>query len=191
MRQILFILFLMSTQVSMAQNQTMKIGTKSGSKWEEGIAKRMKTLLERHDLSKWYFTDTMVVEDDVIPHSHPVLTISTRKQSNDDLLSVFLHEQIHWHGDAMDDAVKAAIKDFKVFYPEVPVGRPDGAKNEFSSYLHLIVCYLEYKGMVELVGEERAKATMEGMNHYKWIYRQVLDHTDRLAKIVKKHGLDL
>ena len=191
MRSLLFICFLLSYQFSMSQSPTVKFGTKNGSKYEVGIVERMKSLLNEHDLSKWIFTDTVLVEDHVIPHSHPVLTLSTRRMSNDDLLSTFIHEQIHWHGEAKDKEVRDAMKDLKTFYPEVPVGRPDGARDEFSTYLHLIVCYLEYKGMVELVGKERAVAVMESMNHYKWIYRQVLDYTDRIAGIVKKHDLDL
>ena len=191
MRSFLLITFLFAYHLGMSQSPPVKFGTKNGSKYEEGIVERVQSLLNEHDLTKWIFTDTVLVEDNVIPHSHPVLTLSTRRMSNDDLLSTFIHEQIHWHCEAKDKEVRDAMKDFKTFYPEVPVGRPDGARDEFSTYLHLIVCYLEYKGMVELVGKERAVVVMEGMNHYKWIYLQVLDHTDRLAGIVKKHHLDL
>ena len=88
------------------------------------------------------------MESGVIPHSHPVLTLSTRNKSDDDLLSTFLHEQIHWYGVEKDEQVEGAIKDFKEMYPKVPVGNRQGARDEFSTYLHLFICYLEYKSMI-------------------------------------------
>ena len=175
----------------MAQSPEIRFGTKSGSKYEKGIVERMQALLKKHDLSKWIFTDTVLVEDYVIPHSHPVLTLNTRKMNDDHLLSTFLHEQIHWYCDNHLERTEKAMDEFKTIYPEVPVGRPDGAKSEYSTYLHLIVNYLEYQGMVFLVGKERAIKVMEEMNHYKWIYRQVLEQTTRLEAVVKKHKLDL
>jgi hypothetical protein len=48
------------------------------------------------------FTDRVTVEKDIIPHSHPVLTIKAFKSGYSDdkfsliLLEDFLHEQFHW-----------------------------------------------------------------------------------------------
>jgi len=46
-------------------------------------------------------------------------------------------------------------------YPDVPIGGQDGASDEESSYLHIIVCYGEYEKMKELVGANRARQIME------------------------------
>ncbi len=83
------------------------------------------------------------------------------------------------------------MDDLKERFPEVPVGRPDGARNEYSTYLHLIVCHLEYRALKELVGMERARAVLEGHGHYRWIYRQVLNDDGRLRELVERHDLDL
>ena len=36
----------------------------------------------------------------------------------------------------------------------------EGARDEFSTYLHLIVCYLEFSAMKELLGEPKAREIM-------------------------------
>lgn len=183
-------IFILSLNL-MAQSPEVKFGTKNASKWEQGIVTRMQDMLKEYDLTRWIFTDTVAVEDNVIPHSHPVLTLSTKKQSNDELLSTFVHEQIHWYCAANEKEVNAAINEFRGIYEDVPVGGPDGAKDEYSTYLHLIVCYLEYQSMVELTGKDRAVKVMEDMNHYRWIYQKVLTETDRIGKVIKSNKLDL
>ena len=191
MRYLFSLICLLIFQTAMAQSPPVNFSTKNGSKWEKGVMNRMQKMLQEYDLSKWIFTDTVIVEDNVIPHSHPVLTLSTRKATNDDILSTFIHEQIHWHCVNKDAQLQKAVVELKSMYKEVPVGRPDGARDEFSTYLHLVVCYLEYEGMISLVGQERATVVMESMNHYKWIYKQVLEQPEKLAKVIKKHGLNL
>jgi hypothetical protein len=44
---------------------------------EIATAERLRALLARYDLRRWRFTDHVRIEDSVIPHSHPVLTLST------------------------------------------------------------------------------------------------------------------
>ena len=63
-------------------------------------------------------------------------------------------------------------------YPHVAVGGQDGASDEESSYLHMIVCYVEWQKMKALVGIERAHEVMEfwAGDHYRAIYRLVMDH---------------
>jgi hypothetical protein len=52
---------------------------------------------------------------------------------------------------------KKAIAEVKTIYPKVRVGFPDGARDEESSYLHLLVCYSEYQADKELFGELKAR----------------------------------
>ena len=54
-----------------------------------------------------------------------------------------------------------------------------------------MVCYLEYVGLMELVGKERAEAVITKMNHYKWIYRQVLKDGEVISALIDKHQLNL
>lgn len=191
MRSLTFLLMIMVVNTAMAQSPDIEITTKSNSTYEQKVAKRVEGLLEEYDLSKWIFTRKVLVEDHVIPHSHPVLTLNTKKQGNDGLLSTFIHEQLHWHFEEHKDAERAAIAELKTMYKDVPVGNGEGARDEYSTYLHLMVCYLEYVGLMELVGKERAEAVITKMNHYKWIYRQVLKDGEVISALIDKHQLNL
>jgi hypothetical protein len=50
---------------------------------------------------------------------------------------------------------------------------------------------LEYGDDKELLGELRAKQVMEFWvtDHYRWIYRQVLDEGDKIRAVLQKHKL--
>ena len=167
---------------------TIEISLKNNSKSEAETKERLQKLLKQFDLSKWLFTLKILIEDKVIPHSHPVLTLSTR-EDGEVLLSTFVHEQIHWFLWANDDRTEKAKAELKAIYPEVPVGPPDGARNKESSYLHFIVNYLEYEAMKELVGEARAKEVFEGKRYYRWLYKTVLTDGARIKDIVERNKL--
>jgi len=57
------------------------------------------------------------------------------------------------------------------------------------TYLHLIVCTLELEALIELVGDPRARQQLEGWIHYTWVYRTVLTDTERLGKVLRRHGI--
>jgi hypothetical protein len=131
-----------------------------------------------------------VIERGVIPHSHPVLTLNT-KDDGLNLLSTFVHEQYHWFETEHPKETAAAIAELKKSYPGLPVGGLDGAADEDSSYLHVTVCYAEWQEMKKLAGEERAHKVMEywSTDHYRGIYRFVLDHEAAVRDVVQRHGL--
>ena len=104
---------------------------------------------------------------------------------------MFVHEQIHWFVNEHPDATEKAIADFRAIFPEVPVGGRDGARDENSTYLHLIVCYLEFAAMEELLDEPKAREVIQGWRHYKWIYARVLENGDKLKAVIEKHGLGI
>ena len=74
---------------------------------------------------------------------------------------------------------------------EVPVGAPEGAVDENSTYLHLVVCYLEYQAMRELLGEFKSRQIMEfwATDHYTWIYRTVLEKPREISTVLFKYKL--
>ena len=76
-------------------------------------------------------------------------------------------------------------------YPGLPVGGPDGASDEESSYLHVMVCYAEWQTMKALVGIERAHQVMAfwAGDHYRAIYRLVLDNEAEVGNVVNRHKL--
>ena len=94
-----------------------------------------------------------MIERGAVPHSHPRLTLNTRHLDSDNLqLSTFVHEEIHWHLVAKAKQTDQAIKELEQSYPTVPIEPPDGAEGRDSTYLHLLVNYLEYEAMKTLIG---------------------------------------
>ncbi|MBL8235236.1 MAG: hypothetical protein JNL98_42435 [Bryobacterales bacterium] len=76
-------------------------------------------------------------------------------------------------------------------YPDLPEKPPDGARDHFSSYMHLLVCTWELEGVTAVLGEEIARRTLErsAARFYRGIYRRVLDDTARIRSVIEKHGL--
>lgn len=149
-------------------------------------------LLEKFPLDHWLFTHTVEVDEHSWPHSHPVLTMNTRLRNEELLLlSTFVHEQLHWFEEGRARDRDLAIEETRCLYPELPSSPPLGAGDETSTRLHLLVCYLEYKAMQRLAGDDRAREVMMvlGSSHYSWIYARVLEDGDKIDRIVKKYNL--
>ena len=176
---------------SYAQDK-LDISLKSGSQAEIQTREQLQRLLKTYDLSKWIFTKSILIDEKSIPHSHPILTLHTRHLKDDDLLlSTFVHEQLHWFLAQSDKETREAIKELRVLFPKVPVGFPVGSEDEESTYLHLLVNYLEYRADRELLGELRAKQVMDfwATDHYTWVYKTVLERTRDIGNIAFKHKL--
>lgn len=147
-------------------------------------------------MEKWEFTDKVHIDKTTIPHSHPILTLHVRhgrKSQKDMLLSTYLHEQIHWFTDEKIESTKVAIAKLKLAFPNVPVGYPEGARDEYSTYLHLVVCYLELEALSDYLSESRVNRVLKFWqnDHYRWVYLQVESHHKILAKIIGESGLYL
>src|SRR5918911_3601958 len=126
---ILFVIVLLSTS-SYAQNK-IEITLKHGSREELQTKEQLQRLLKTYDLSKWIFTNSIVIDEEAIPHSNPVLTLSTRHLKDDELLlSTFVHEQLHRFFQQRKETDEA-VKELRVLFPKVPVGFPDGAEDEY------------------------------------------------------------
>ena len=186
---ILIALFL--SNVSYAQSG-IEIALKTGGKDEQQTRAQLQRLLQVYDVAKWIFTKSVLIEENSIPHSHPVLTLSTRHLRDDELLlSTFLHEQIHWFLTQNQKSTDEAKKDLRGLFPRVPVSSPEGAMDEESTYLHLLVIYLEYRADREILGELKARQVMEfwANDHYTWIYKTVLERPRDIGNITFKHKL--
>jgi hypothetical protein len=179
------------SNASYAQGQ-IDIALKQGGKEEEQTKAQLQRLIKAYDMAKWIFTKSVLIDEKSIPHSHPVLTLHTRHLRDDELLlSTFVHEQIHWFLTQNYKNTEEAKKELRVLFPKVPVSFPEGAADEDSTYLHLIVIYLEYRADRELLGELKARQVMEfwAADHYTWIYKTVLERARDIGNIVFKHKL--
>jgi hypothetical protein len=157
----LFGLILLTSLPVVAQSK-FDISLKNKTPAEAKTKEQLERLLKTYDLEKWIFTRKIEIDEKAIPHSHPVLTLSARHLKDDELLlSTFVHEQAHWHFVINDKLTEEAIKDLKVMFPKVPDKGPEGARSEESTYLHLLVIYLEYRADRALLGELKAKQVLE------------------------------
>jgi hypothetical protein len=169
------------------------IALKHGSPREAQTKEQLQRLLKTYDVSRWIYTRSVVVDEQAIPHSHPVLTLHARHLKDDELLlSTFVHEQLHWFLVIQGKATDAAITELQALFPTVPGKPPEGAQDQHSTYLHLIDCYLEYRAVEELLGELKARQVMEfwATDHYTWIYKTILERPRDIAAVVSKHKLN-
>jgi len=175
----------------------VSITTVSESDKELKIKNSLLSLQKKYDLSPWIITDTIEVDEKArTPRSHPVLTMSTQDEylkSDIKLLSSFLHEQFHWHVIQNGKLSKAEFrKEIKLEFPNVKFERPLGSGTEGGTLTHLIVCYLEYVVLSELVGKEKAIQNLSTNKYYTWVYQTVMNPANHsvLENLVKKFGLE-
>jgi hypothetical protein len=66
---------------------------------------------------------------------------------------------------------------------------PASAENEYSTYGHLVDCYLEILADRQLLGPERAAVVVRNKPWYTWIYATILADERRIAEVVDRHQL--
>jgi hypothetical protein len=152
----------------------------------------LEQLFKKYDVSKYTFTRTVVIEERAMNHAFPTLTLNVHfLGSDDELLLSFLHEQLHWYLAQHRQAMEDAVRKLKAMYPRAPVGVPEGADTEYSTYGHLIDCYLEIQADRELIGRERTDRVIKNKPWYTWIYKTILQDEDRIAALVKAERLEM
>lgn len=170
--------------------ERISISSKHSSEAELETVALLKKLIGKYDVNEYIFTNKVLVESGVIPHSHPVLTINTRHNKNiDRLLLCFLHEQIHWFAEINESRTTAALEDLRNAFPNIPCIPPEGASDEASSYLHLIINWLEMRAAKRYLGNHRANEVISNMDIYPGIYRIVLAEEKTIEKILQRHLL--
>lgn len=175
------------------QNPNLNITYAHNSPTEKAAGQQLLNLFATYpDMVKWVYTKNVIIDDSTwIPHSHPVLTINTEfLNADDEQLATFVHEQLHWLEDARGQEREKAIEELQSLYPKVPVRGGQGARNEYSTYLHLIVCDLEFQALTLLIGEQRSRDLLSNKGYYRWIYDKVLNDR-RIRKINQEHGFIL
>jgi hypothetical protein len=172
----------------------VSVTLKHNSEHEQQTKAELERLLASYDLSKYTFTHEVIIDENAIPHSNPVLTLHTRHLGYDDrLLSAYVHEQLHWYLDQHLKQTQSAEAELRRVYPRVPVGFPDGAQDEESTYLHLVVCYLELQADRKLMGSDRASDVMAywATDHYRWVYKTVTRDEPVIRRVVDREKLEI
>jgi hypothetical protein len=176
----------------MMVSDPIEIQVKHGTPAEESMRRMLYRLFDEYNLTGWTYTRTIMVDEADYPHSHPVLTVGIANASDEMMaLAELVHEQLHWFEEENRDNRDRAIEETRQHYPTVPVARPEGAGDETSTRLHLLVCHLEHQAMKHLVGPVAARETMIALSrhHYMWVYRTILSEEAKIAAIVSDHDL--
>jgi hypothetical protein len=74
-------------------------------------------------------------------------------------------------------------------FPDAPSDKNGGAKDDYSTYLHLGVCYYEFKEAERLLGSTEAKRIFEKSDVYKRVRKQVLEKSDLIENGLKATDL--
>jgi hypothetical protein len=179
--------------VSTPTSKRPRITLKHNTADERATQHQLERLFDEHDLSPWFFTDAVEIDEQAVPHSHPLLTLHTRHLKDDLLLlATYIHEQSHHYCQNLGEKTVTAMREVETVFPNMPVGYPDGANDKFGSYEHLsCVIPFEHDGLIDLVGELKARQVMEfwSHDHYRVLYRTYLDNRREIWPILKKSGL--
>jgi len=133
-----------------------------------------------------------VIDERAINHSFPVLTLNARfADSEDELLSPYIHEQLHWHLRNHNADLQEAMAELRREYPWAPVGAPEGAETAFSTYGHLLDRYLEIQADRALIGADRTAAVIRDKGHYTWIYKTAVQDEAKIAGVARRHRLEI
>lgn len=172
----------------------LDIATKNNTTSELTVKNLIEDLLRKWDMSPYFFTKDVIIEDRAMPHSHPVLTINSFPY-NDQLMHLtdLLHEHLHWYFEEKKSQVNEAVTDLKMRYVEVPVGHPLGCRDETSTYEHLLLCRLCHNLSSSIFGAEIADRVLYYLqnHHYLWVYAKVESDSEYLDGLLAKHGLTL
>ena len=161
------------------------IKTKHNSLDENIAAIKLRLLLHLYPLSPWLFTNKVNIDQDSIPHSHP-LTLSTRYIQDDLLfLSTFIHEQLH-HFYKDNPKTPRAIKKLKSIY-DLPTFK--GTQND--SYEHILIIASEFSALKNLLGLLKARNIIQfwAKDHYQELYQIVLDDYSNIRDIMDSVSL--
>lgn len=175
-----------------APAETVSITLAHDTDLETRTQAQLAALLVAHDVERYLHTRAVMIDEDAIPHSHPVLTLHARHLDDDGLLlSTFLHEQLHWFVVAHPEERDAAVTELRERFPDLPVGYPDGASDEQSSYEHLIVNHLERLAVGAVLGKAEAERTQSfwRTDHYRALYLLEQTHEADIHAILEHHGL--
>lgn len=181
-----------SPQAPIIADDVMSITEVNPNKWTALTRQNLEHLVQIYDLRPILFTKKIFIESRVIPHSHPNLTLNTRyAEYPKKLLSVFVHEQLHWWAGLKKNDMDKAILEMKKVFPVLP--KEGLAKDPESTYLHLVICFLEYKAMIHYLEKKEANKILKDFIQvdkiYPWIYTQVYLKYKTLDPIINKYNL--
>jgi len=192
MKTLILIFAIFCSSLSFAKAVDFKIDLHSGNENEKKAEQLIRDFAKTYDLSPYIFTNHILIQSRVIPHSHPILTLNTRQVSEPQrYLALLLHEEIHWFfaADEREAQLKKFISKMKEKYPKVPSRKDGGANDDESTYLHFGVCYYELEAMTKYIGEKKAVENFGTEDVYSWIRKEILGNREFVKRALLDSGL--
>jgi hypothetical protein len=91
-----------------------------GTEREKQTKQTLEQVLAMYDLKKYTFTRRVIIEEGAINHAFPALTLNARfAAAPDELLTSYVHEQLHWHLRDRLPQQQAAIAELRKIYATV------------------------------------------------------------------------
>jgi hypothetical protein len=160
-------------------------------------AERVRDMLLRvradFDLAPFEYCRNVRIAPTETPYSHPEITLGTWVNDELALLASYLHEQMHWYATwyahTHADQWRRGFTNLRDRYPQVPTTGPEGARDEYSTYLHLVVNWLEVAATSRFFDRERVIAHVRALPYYRWIYRTATDDWQPLGALYAEQAL--
>jgi hypothetical protein len=160
-------------------------------------AERVRAMLldtrARFDLARFEYCRQVRIAPTEIPYSHPSITLNSWVHDDLGLLSMVLHEQMHWYvtwySHVRAPQWRKLLERLRERYPSVPGVEAGGANDEFSTYLHLLVNWLEIEAVSQFIDRGRVLSHVGALAFYRWIYQIVIDDWEALGALYREQGL--
>jgi hypothetical protein len=106
---------------------------------------------------------------------------------------MYLHEQMHWYvtwySHVRAPQWRKLLERLRERYPSVPAADAGGGNDEFSTYLHLLVNWLEIEAVSKFIDRDRVVGHVRALHFYRWIYQAVTDDWEALGALYREQGL--
>ena len=99
---------------------------------------------------------------------------------------------MHWFLCTCDlKAVDEAISEFRSCWTNAPdpSTRNEVGIDDYSTYLHFAVNWLELDSLSALLGTDRAREILATHAFYRWINARVLCNTEQIGAVMARYGL--
>jgi len=157
----------------------------------ERVRDMLVALRQRFDLTPFEYCKQVRIAPTETPFSHPRITLSSFVFNELDLARMYLHEQMHWYvtwfSHTHPQRWKELFARLRDRYPRVPAAFEDGgAQDEASTYLHLVVNWLELESVSRLFPREEVERHLRALPFYRWIYQTVVDDGQALGALYRE-----
>lgn len=182
LRMLAILVFTSCTTVKEVEQTTLQITEVVPDRRTHLTTQNLVHLTKIYDTQKFTYQKSIKVKSGVPATHYPVITLNTRFAENPHkILSAFMHEQFHWWLILNSQKARVAIQKLKVLYPQL------------KDHQHLIVCSLEYRAMVQFVGQQTAFSIIQDLifkdKIFPWYHNQVLQNGEGIRKVIKEAGL--